>query len=57
VKASCSMFSQILKLIPILKIANMDELYAYVEITPFTPNGAHATSNIVHGQWGAAGND
>jgi len=41
----------------IAKIADRDELYAHIELTPFTPSGSSADSNIVTGQWGAAGND
>ncbi len=37
--------------------ANRDELYARVVLTPFVPSGSSADSNLVYGQWGAAGND
>lgn len=41
----------------IARIADQDELYVRIELTPFTPSGSSADSNIVTGQWGAAGND
>lgn len=37
--------------------AAQDEIYARVELSPFVPSGASADSNIVKGQFGAAGND
>lgn len=37
--------------------AARDELYARVRLTPFTPSGDTSNSNIVTGQWGAAGGD
>lgn len=41
----------------IFRDANRDELYARITLTPFTPSGSTADSNIVTGQWGAAGNN
>jgi len=41
----------------ILRVADRDELYARITLTPFTPSGSTADSNIVTGQWGAAGNN
>lgn len=41
----------------IAKIADQDELYAHIDLTPFSPSGSSADSNIVTGQWGAAGGD
>lgn len=41
----------------IARTAVQDELYAHIELTPFTPSGSSADSNIVTGQWGAAGGD
>jgi hypothetical protein len=41
----------------ILRIADRDELYARITLTPFAPSGSTADSNIVTGQWGAAGNN
>lgn len=38
-------------------IADRDELYARVTLTPFTPGSASGRSANVYGQWGAAGND
>lgn len=38
-------------------IADRDELYARVKLTPFTPGSSQSDSNIVTGQFGAAGND
>lgn len=37
--------------------ADTDELYAKVELTPFAPLGSTGSSNIVTGQFGAAGSD
>jgi len=37
--------------------AARDEIYARVKLTPFSPSGSTAHSNIVTGQFGAAGND
>jgi len=37
--------------------ANRDELYAKVLLTPYMPKKTSAKSNIVTGQFGAAGND
>jgi len=37
--------------------SNRDELYARVRLTPYTPRGSRSDSNIVTGQFGAAGND
>ncbi|MDH5398173.1 MAG: hypothetical protein OEX02_08510 [Cyclobacteriaceae bacterium] len=37
--------------------ADRDEIYARVSVTPFSPSGSTADSNIVTGQFGAAGND
>ena len=37
--------------------ADRDELYARVTLTPFSPGSSAANSNIVTGQFGAAGND
>lgn len=37
--------------------ADRDELYARITLTPFTPSGDSGDSNIVTGQFGAAGND
>jgi len=34
--------------------ANRDELYARVKLTPFSPSGNQADSNVVTGQFGAA---
>jgi len=38
-------------------IANRDEIYAQVRLTPFHAVGTDARSNLVTGQFGAAGND
>jgi hypothetical protein len=43
--------------VTIAKIADRDELYAHVTLTPFSPSGSSGNSNIVTGQWGAAGSD
>lgn len=43
--------------VEILRIADRDELYAHIDLVPFTPTAAQANSNIVTGQWGAAGNN
>ncbi len=43
--------------VEILRIADRDELYAHIDLTPFTPGSSSANSNIVTGQWGAAGGD
>lgn len=37
--------------------AARDEIYARVSLTPYTPTGSTSDSNIVTGQFGAAGND
>ena len=37
--------------------ADTDEVYARITLTPFTPSGSSANSNIATGQWGAAGSD
>ncbi len=37
--------------------AARDEIYARVKLTPFSPSGSNSDSNIVTGQFGAAGND
>lgn len=37
--------------------ADRDEIYARVRLTPFSPSGDTSNSNIVTGQWGAAGSD
>jgi hypothetical protein len=37
--------------------ADRDEIYARVRLVPFSPSGDSGTSNIVTGQFGAAGND
>ena len=37
--------------------ADRDEIYARVTLTPFSPTGSSSDSNIVTGQFGAAGND
>ncbi len=37
--------------------ADRDEIYAQVSVTPFVPSGSRGNSNIVSGQFGAAGND
>jgi len=37
--------------------ADRDEIYARVELIPFTPHGSTSDSNVVTGQFGAAGND
>lgn len=37
--------------------ADRDEIYARVKLTPFSPSGATSDSNIVFGQFGAAGSD
>ena len=34
--------------------ADRDELYARVKLTPFSPSGNQADSNMVYGQFGAA---
>ncbi len=36
-------------------LGNLDELYARVELTPFSPGSAQADSNVVTGQFGPAG--
>lgn len=41
----------------IVRDADRDELYAHIQLTPFTPSGSNADSNLVTGQWGAAGGD
>jgi len=41
----------------IFRDAARDELYARITLTPFTTSGSTADSNIVTGQWGAAGNN
>lgn len=43
--------------VEILRIADRDELYAHIDLVPFAPGSTSANSNIVTGQWGAAGND
>lgn len=37
--------------------ADRDEIFARVELTPFVPSSASASSSTVSGQFGAAGND
>ena len=41
----------------VAKIADQDEIYAQITLTPYSSSGASANSNIVTGQFGAAGND
>ncbi|MCA9741981.1 MAG: hypothetical protein H6695_00475 [Deferribacteres bacterium] len=36
---------------------DQDELYAKITLTPFTPHGDEAKSNVVRGSWGALGSD
>lgn len=36
-------------------IGNKDEIYARVELTPFTPTGSSGDSNVVTGDFGPAG--
>lgn len=37
--------------------ADRDELYAHVTLSPYKPSGGEGRSNIVTGQFGAAGSD
>lgn len=38
-------------------LTDRDEIFARVRLEPFMPQAAQASSNIVHGQLGARGDD